>query len=237
LADKSTPLILEALSRAAAEPDGLYLHASKGALGLFAASPAARQAAQRCKNEGLLQSIRTDIRGKSVAEICAITEKGLAYLIAQASPKQVIEDFIRALDARQGQLNSVVDAVRQMHSSLASIRAVAERLNSSAIRPPEPAPSANGSPGWVADVVSRLSNWRQTGASSDCPLPDLYRSALESTPKLTVGQFHDGLRKLHDEERIYLHPWTGPLCDLPEPSLALLVGHEIAYYASIRTSG
>ena len=42
------------------------------------------------------------------------------------------------------------------------------------------------------------------------------------------------LRRLHAEERIYLHPWTGPLCELPQPPLALLVGHEIAYYASAR---
>jgi len=29
-------------------------------------------------------------------------------------------------------------------------------------------------------------------------------------------------------------PWTGPLYDLPEPHFALLVGHEVAYYASSR---
>ena len=38
----------------------------------------------------------------------------------------------------------------------------------------------------------------------------------------------------HDLGKIYLHPWTGPLYDIPEPPYALLIGHEIAYYASIR---
>jgi len=237
LADKSTPLILEALSRAAAEPAGLSLYAGKGARGLFASSAAARQAAQRCKAEGLLQSVRTETRGKSITEVCAITEKGLAYLLAQTSPKQVIEDFIRALDARQGQLSSVVDSVRQMQSSLEAIRAVAERLALDATRPVGPLPSANGSGILESEIDSHLSRWHDTGANSDCPLPDLYRRALKSAPHLTIGQFHDCLRKLHEEEHIYLHPWTGPLCDLPEPSLALLIGHEIAYYASIRSSG
>jgi hypothetical protein len=51
---------------------------------------------------------------------------------------------------------------------------------------------------------------------------------------VTIGQFHDGLRRLHDGATIYLHPWTGPLYELPEPRFALLVGHEIAYYASSR---
>ena len=237
LADKSTSLILEALSRAAAEPDGLHLHATKGVTGLFPASPAARQAAQRCKDEGLLQSVRTETRGKSVAEVCAITEKGLAYLLAQASPKQVIEDFIRALDARQGQLSSIVDSVRRMQNSLDSIRAAAEKLASIGPCPVGPAPSTNGLGSCLGELVGHLTRWLHAGANSDCPLPDLYRHAVKSANHLSIGEFHDGLRKLHEEKRIYLHPWTGPLSDLPEPSLALLVGHEIAFYASIRTSG
>ena len=53
-------------------------------------------------------------------------------------------------------------------------------------------------------------------------------------PGVTIGEFQDALRRLHDLGKIYLHPWTGPLYDIPEPSYALLVGHEIAYYASIR---
>jgi hypothetical protein len=57
------------------------------------------------------------------------------------------------------------------------------------------------------------------------------RSAHSS---LTIGQFHDGLRELHNREQVYLHPWTGPLYELPEPAYALLIGHEVAYYASER---
>jgi hypothetical protein len=49
---------------------------------------------------------------------------------------------------------------------------------------------------------------------------------------ITIGQFHDGLRRMYDEGSIYLHPWTGPLYALPEPALSLMIGHEVAYYAS-----
>jgi hypothetical protein len=62
----------------------------------------------------------------------------------------------------------------------------------------------------------------------------LYRRAQAAAPGLTIGAFHDALRRLRDAGSIHLHPWTGPLYALPEPPLALLVGHEIAYYASIR---
>ncbi len=81
-------------------------------------------------------------------------------------------------------------------------------------------------------LFSALQRWQAaTPVARDCPLPDLYR-ALESQP--TVGEFHDALRQLHADGRIYLHPWTGPLYALPDPPFALLVGHEIAYYVSPR---
>ncbi len=86
-----------------------------------------------------------------------------------------------------------------------------------------------------ASILSRLADWSSTaGAGQDCPLPDLYRS-LTVCDDLTVGRFHDGLRSLHAAKKVYLHPWTGPLYALPEPAFALLVGHEVAYYASLST--
>jgi hypothetical protein len=234
LADKSTPLILEALSRAAAEPDGFSLFASRSAPGLFNGSPAAKQAAQRCKDNGLLRTVRTETRGKSVHELCALTEKGLAYLLDQANPKQIIEDFIRALDATREQLSSVLAVVHGSLNSLESIRTITESIAAKSAAAVGLPPSTNGTLYRLDDILAHLVCWRDSRASGDCPLPELYRQASGSMPHLTIGQFHDGLRKLNEQQRIYLHPWTGPLYDLPEPSLALLVGHEIAYYASVR---
>ena len=89
------------------------------------------------------------------------------------------------------------------------------------------------STGWHADVLTYLERRHET-ALNDCPLPTLYEIARRADGDVTLGQFHDGLRDLLERGQIYLHPWTGPLYDLPEPSLALLVGHEIVYYASLR---
>jgi hypothetical protein len=83
------------------------------------------------------------------------------------------------------------------------------------------------------DIRAHLEQWHAQ-LHRDCPLPELFRRLAASHRELTVGQFHDALRHLHDEHQVYLHPWTGPLYDLPEPPFALLIGHEIAYYASIR---
>jgi hypothetical protein len=100
--------------------------------------------------------------------------------------------------------------------------------------PAEPAPSAETPPS-CCDLLAPLGRWQETsGAAGDYPLPELFRQAQAATPGLTMGAFHDELRRLVDDGKIYLHPWTGPLYDLPEPPYALLVGHEIAYYASLR---
>ena len=62
-------------------------------------------------------------------------------------------------------------------------------------------------------------------------MPELYRSAAGG---LSIGAFHDVLRRLEESGQIYLHPWTGPLSAIPKPPYALLVGHMVAYYASLR---
>src|SRR5262245_30839190 len=103
LADKSTQAILEALRRAAADPTGVPLHSALSAPGLFAATAAARDLARRCVDEGFLRVVRTEHRGKSVEEFCAITDKGLDHLLRQTSPREVLEDLVRALEARRGQ--------------------------------------------------------------------------------------------------------------------------------------
>jgi len=83
-------------------------------------------------------------------------------------------------------------------------------------------------------VLQSLTEWHGPNTAEDCPLPELFRRVREALPALTLGQFQDTLRSLQEQERIYLHPWTGPLYAMPEPACALLSGHEVAYYASLR---
>jgi hypothetical protein len=242
VADKSTQLVLEALTRAVGDPGGAPLHGGKSAPGLFPTSAAARQAAQRCKDEGYLRTVTTRARGKTVQEICAITEKGLAYLLSQVSPRQVLEDLVRALESRQAQVGELVATARQTQAGIDALRAVAEKVLAQVQQPKSAVPlpcdkseaSGNGTPPWTTAALAELTRWQASHATEDYPLPQLYRAVRKSAPALTLGQFHDGLRRLHEEEKIYLHPWTGPLYEIPEPAYALLTGHQIAYYASLR---
>jgi hypothetical protein len=95
------------------------------------------------------------------------------------------------------------------------------------------APAPVTTPSVEQALLTQLERW-QSGASEDCPLPELFRRVGGEVAGLTLGAFHDALRHLHDLGRVYLHPWAGPLYDLPEPPCALLVGHVVAYYASTK---
>ncbi len=241
MADKSHTLILDALRKAAAVPAGLALFRGRSAGGLFSKSGAGKRAAQSCQDQGYLRVQHAVDHGRKPQDIGAITEKGLAYLLSAVSPKPVLEALVAALQARQTQVDEVSAGVARLSAQLSSLRHTAEKVlqqlgRGEATPPPsDQAPtSANGADRWHSVVLDHLLRHDDRGALEDCPLPDLYRRARQAAPHLTVGQFHDGLRRLHERAQIRLHPWTGPLYEMPEPSLALLLGHEIAYYARRR---
>ncbi len=251
MADKTLQLALEGLARAVAEPAGRPLHGNKNQPGLFATTGVARQAAQHCKDAGYLQVLRTETKGKTTAELCAITEKGIAYLVEQVSPKSVLEQFVRAVEARGQQVGELLNAVHKcrqtfdaLQTQVAKVLAhvqpsatpgyAASVITSNGTRAVE-LPAATAVSSWKAEAVSHLAQWRDHRPNEDCPLPELYRQIIRSAAHLSVGQFHDGLRQLHDEGRIYLHPWTGPLYEVPEPAYAMLIGHAVSYYASLKS--
>ena len=219
MADLSHQLLLDALTRAAAEPGGLSLYAQKGEAGLFPATSKAKPLAERAKAEGLLRAVEFDNKAKG-REVCVLTEKGMQLLAREANPKQVVEDFVRVLEDRQAEVTRMAD----------SLTAIRETLKHVLPRLGEKSAAADG---LIADIKGRLAEWHASAeASQDCPLPTLF-AKLEGAGA-SIGQFHDALRQLHDDHQIYLHPWTGALYAMPDPAYALLVGHEIAYYASGR---
>jgi hypothetical protein len=275
VADKLNPLILTALSRAAAA-DAVPLHGSKTVAGLFPSNAVGKQAAQRCQEDGYLYVLSdADVaatngdaggavalvkKKTSVSPLCTITEKGLAFLLGQVSPRQVLEDFVRVLEARQKQADDLLHSAHQTQQSLEALKANVDKVLQHTYRiegaserggasgnlkalfagflkeTEQPCANASVPPSETSSaalqeaVLAELTRWQHAGASEDCPLPHLFQ---QLSPR-SIGEFHDVLRRLHDLAKIYLHPWTGPLYDIPEPPYALLIGHEIAYYASIR---
>ncbi len=251
MADKLTPFLLDALSRAAACPEGCALLTTKAEPGLFPATAGAKPAVKKALDDGLLTVLRRVPQGKSTVEYCTASPKGLAYLMEQASPKQVLEDFVRVLEERRGEVQTLLKTADRMAASLVGMT---ERIQSvlpqvvmsrQPVLVEAPAWEREGSvalmpPAWDAGelaerLVTRLADWASRGGvTRDCPLPELFRSLSTLDPAPSIGLFHDALRQLHDERRIYLHPYTGPLYTLPEPAFALMIGHEVSYYANAR---
>ena len=230
MADKSSQLVLEALSRAVADPAGVPLFTQKTSPGLFGGTATARHAAQRCKEQDLLRVVRTEARGRAVHEVVAITPKGIDHLLDKAGPRQVLEDLVRAVEARDSQLGELIDTVQRAQASLHAMKEVATTVLRAGNSAGTPAPGEVAPDLIAAQIVLPLEEWHSANAAKDCPLPQLYRLL----PPLSIGVFHDALRLLHEQHQVYLHPWTGPLYAIPEPPYALLVGHQVAYYASSR---
>ncbi|MFL5331004.1 MAG: hypothetical protein ACJ8C4_19105 [Gemmataceae bacterium] len=219
MADKTEKLIIDALRLATTERAGVPLLANRKEPGLFPASASGQSAAERACSLGLIAQTGSN------SSLWSATEAGLNWLLKQSSPRQVLEDCVRAIEARQEQLEKIRATVSRTHANLDGLRATIER----ALAPVTPASAVRQS---VSELLTR---W--DGASGqDCPLPDLFRQLQEINSGLSIGEFHDALRALRAEQRLELHPWTGPLYAMPEPVYALLCGHEVVYYARARAT-
>ena len=267
MADKITQQLLDALTKAAAHPGGLPLHANKTEPGLFLPTSAAKPAAEKCLADGFVKVVATDRKGKSPRDLYGLTDAGWEFLLAQVNPKQVLEDFVRVLEDRRGEVGELLVTARQMADSLQGLKDAVSRVlpvvsatrvpdlrsrEPQASAPPttlpfgprlreelEPEPIATAVA--VLDeapevelapiILAKLADWNE---ATDCTLPELYRSLslLDSPP--TIGEFHDCLRALSADGMVSLPAWTGPLYAMPEPAYAMMNGHGIAYYASLR---
>lgn len=267
MADKSRQLILSALTQAMATPGGVPLLGTRTAPGLFANNVAGKTALERCRKEGWLRvfvSYEEPPAGKASRrktnvnnEMATITEEGLAHLLREVSPKEILEDLVRHLEARQAETEEWSRLTQKMHAEIGELRAHVEKVLSHLQRTTpagatgplatlfqqfvnQPSsrdvtsPKRNQNEQHQERITRHLQQWQSTSAWEDCPLPELYNRLKDTSPSLTIGEFHDLLREMQEGERIYLHPWTGPLYEIPEPRYALLIGHEIAYYTSLR---
>jgi hypothetical protein len=165
------------------------------------------------------------------------------FLLQQRSPRQVLEACLQAIDQRGFELAELGALARRGMQTLEALKCRVEV----ALAGLTPAASAqhngtNGTHGrltndWQPSVVTYLRHWQEQHGHEDCPLPELFDRLRQDRPALTLGQFHDGLRTLHERGQLYLHPWTGPMHELPDPTAALVVGHAVVFYASLRMSG
>ena len=224
--------VVQGLLRAVAA-EGCPLLGSGKTTALFPHSRLGKQAAQFCLDQGLLQVVGIETRGNKTQELYALTPQGLEYLLKQKDARAVLERLASVVQQRTQQVEAllagVLDCQQTLHALQQQIAGVLQNL-------PDPSETLAAllSGSWKGAVLEHLQRWHSDRPNEDCPLPELYAVARRACPRLSLGQFHDGLRAWHEAGEIYLHPWTGPLYEIPEPACALLIGHAVAYYASAK---
>jgi hypothetical protein len=109
---------------------------------------------------------------------------------------------------------------------------VADVLNKLAAAAP-PSPAAQGDDSWLAAVLRMATEQRQANPFQRLTLPQVFERLKAQRPELSLGQFHDGLRRLHQENRIRLGPYTQALATLDDPRNALYLDREVKYYVEV----
>lgn len=244
--DRTSDVLIEALAQAVAGGEHRLYRAGK-LEGLFPGrASACVEAAQHALAEGLLERVRTEIKGKTEIEWVRLTPRGVQFLHEHESPVRALHELRTALHVGQKALPVWLHEMRQALTEMAtrfeadaqhwSARLLAlERRVDDALRrlesagPLVPPEVARDHP-WAIDALNYLDRRRTAGAPERCPLPELFAAVVEHHPQLPLSAFQDGLRILHHRKAVLLRPPTSDE-EMTGPEFALLDGAIIYYYA------
>lgn len=239
-----TQLLVAALKQGLAEPGEQRLFRSGKLAGLFASRVGASgEAAAQALHDGLLEVVRTEVKGKTSIEWVRPTPRAVEFLHEHQSPRQALQDLLAVLQSTQTGMPRWLSEVQAGFQ--AQLRQIAEdwqrwqhRLDTlagqveQALRRLEADGSDNGSSTvpWRQQAIRYLERRDQGQGTAKCPLPELFAALRTQWPDLSVTQFHDGLRRLRDQRAVRLLPFDRPLTELAEPEFALPDGLETLFY-------
>jgi hypothetical protein len=232
--------LLEALKTAIAVPGEHRLFRSGKLAGLFKSRvgvPA--EAALVAVREGWLEVARTETRGKIVTEWVRATPKAVTFVHDHDSPKSVLRELKQVLDATRAGVPAwmaeakaevatlstrfeerAVTLLAKLNELAASVEAALRRAETGGIGVAEPVSRVVP---WAIEALEYLDRRATTGASGDCALPELFHAVRVKFPELTLTEFHDGLRRLHDIRAVRLTATA----ELSEPEYAVVVGGKL----------
>jgi hypothetical protein len=249
MADKVEDLLITALKQALAEPGEQRLFRSGKLAGLFPGrTGASAEAAARALREGLFEVARTETKGKTSINWVKPTPRGVAFLHERESPVRVLRDLLDVLRANRDGVPGWLADIRQdllgIGDRLADqtqrwsqrLEALAQRVEEALGRVNASAPQLSDGMAanlpWGLDALTYLFRRQAGGGAAECPLPELFLAVSQNHPGLTVKDFHDGLRRLHDRGALRLQAFTKPAEQLPEPEFALVDGASVYYYVA-----
>lgn len=239
-AEKRTEFLLDALKAAIADPGDHRLFRWGKLAGLFPSrSGPSAAAASLAVRQGLLETVRTETKGKLVVEWVRATPKAVGYVHDHDSPKAVLRELRDVIGEtragvpvwmQQARDEAAQLALRFEHQAREMTRrldALAERVEAALRRVELSHPGLSEPMGqlvpWGLTAVEYLDRRKQAAGAAWCRLPELFHAVRERHPELTLSAFHDGLRRLADTRAVRLAPAADP-DELREPEYAVVMG-------------
>lgn len=237
--DQRRFVLLEALKAGALHAGEMRLYQRGRLPGLFGQRTRLNaEVAAEAIGEGWLEQTRTETVGKATVEWVRVTRKGLDHLLRSESPARALDELRSVLALNQ---QGIPAWVAEMHGRLdaltsafaAEIAAIRERLDHLADRVgtsldhlEAPAPNTIR---WIQDALAIMHERQQVGLGERCVLADLFTSLKEKHGDLTIRDFHQGLKRMHEQRLLTLLPDL-PNGAAPGPECALLDGPVVYYY-------
>lgn len=242
VAERRSELLLDGLKAAIATPGEHRLFRFGRLAGLFPSRAGlSAEAAGMALRMGLLESTKSETRGKLIVEWVQATARAVAYVHENDSPKSVLRELKDVLQATR---NGVPVWMQEAKAEIADIsyrfdkRAaallkrlddVSERVDSVLRRAEVKAPSVAEPVGrvvpWAVDALEYLDKRADTGAAVECPLPELFHAVRLKFPDLPLPAFHNGVKRLHDVRAVRLAP-SEPMV---EPEYAVVAEGKLMY--------
>lgn len=207
---------------------------------LYRITPAGLQAVlQRSDSSTLLQGLTESLKMLAAGTngIPHAVAEGVAGLVRQldnlkADVQKTVADALRPVEATrttlqvlQANIAGVLEKMKPIDLDELTRKLAAGRQTS--------APAAVPADDWGQEVVRLVTEQKQRHAFQRLTLPQLFERVRARRPDLTLGQFHDGLRRLQDDKRIRLSPYTQALATIDDPRTALFLDREVKYYVEL----
>lgn len=252
-------LVLEAIQRLLADPTPRKLHGTKANPGIFlASSAAAKAAAQQCLEQGLIVPCGQQRTKSKAVPLYGIAPAGIRYLLDHDPLQPLLtatQDGVARLARTSAECQQTLERVQEQVARLQDVvqhaatrlqppdvdqmLAAVRRAQAAASSPAADRPLADASgsapgpasPKLADELLQHVQQHKRQSPLRPLDLPQLFRFARSRQSALTLGQFHDLVRRLAQAGRIRLSPFTQAMYQLPEPECAMIVGREIMYYA------
>lgn len=230
VATTAESIALEALTRSMLNPTPCAMFGTKAKPGVFTSSgKGQKEAAILLETRGLVE--KTDIVEAKGKPLYRISAQGVTYALENAEPVQLmreIRDGLHQLILMRDRVNGALNGMEQQKKVL---EVALQRITSP---PVQQQPAGNGSTGvrseWIDAAVEFVKAFERQNPNQFCPLPEIFNNVAKPAGA-SLGIFQDGMRRLADDGKLRLHPFTRPLYTIVGEECALVAGQEIKYYA------